>query len=354
MATPVELGILLALKLLNPVAKVTVHPTPMRKRLLMPTKMGEGYFKRPEHSKSVINAMRHVGVTVGRQPKDSEKVIAAMEEEEYKKWLVVSERADKMCGLKFDNPMGLPIMMFHNTTVFKKGVLFNFSIASSYDIDVHLQSVHISGKTYHNVKPPEWGGKTLKKCKDEKWRLGFGIRTLESEVTMLIRTGFDYAAVTATPLAGWKMCTALYNGHTYAMTLEPDFTPLDPSRYLERYEPCGLITYMTGSDTALLNYGKYINTCSDTPFRIMTRIYSTFNSHLPNVAKSLMRPNWIFPASAVVIPLAEYTILIGSRSICRLKLERAAGAVCPRATINLESAVPVLVEDSNEQFDDIE
>jgi len=354
MTTPIEQGILLSLKQMNPIAKVTVHPTPMRKRLLMPTKMGEGYFRRPEHSKSVINALRHVGVTVGRQPRDSERLIVSMDHDEYKRWLIVSERTDRMCGLKFDSPMGLPIMMFHNTTVFKKGVLFNFSVTSSYEIDIHLQSVHIAGRTYHGVKPPEWGGKTLKKCKDERWRLGFGVRTIDGEVTMLIRTGFDYAAVTAMPLAGWKMCTALYNGYTYAMTLEPDFTPLDPSKYLERYEPCGLITYMTGTDTALLNYGKYINTSSDTPFRIMTRIYATFDSHLPRVAKTLLRPNWIFPSSAVVLPLAEYTILIGSRSICRLKLERQDGAVCPRATINLESATPILIDDSNELFDDVE
>jgi len=345
---------LLALKELNPIAKVTVNPTPVRKRLLMPTKMGEGHTKRPEHSKSVISALRHVGVTVGRQPKDSERVIVAMDDDEYKKWLVISERTDKMCGMKFDNPMGLPIMMFHNTTVFKKGVLFNFSVASSYDIDVHLQSVHISNKTYHNVKPPEWGGKTMKKCKDEGWRLGFGVRVTDGEATMLIRTGFDYAAVTATPLAGLKMCTALYNGYTYAMTLEPDFTPLEPARYLEQYEPCGLITYMSGSDTALLNYGKYINTSSDTAFRVMTRIYSVFNSHLPNVAKSLLRPNWIFPVSAVELPLAEYTTLIGSRSICRLKLVKQGGAARPRATIDLTAIAPVLVNDSIEVFDDIE
>jgi len=289
-----------------------------------------------------ILSKRIFDITSSQKLTNEELGIAAMESEDFDKWLSDEKQKTFFEGTSFISPGGRPLMRLMNSNYYTEPVCFNFELSVDLPI-VEDSHITINGELYSNVSICFYGSYSLNLATKRKTRLCFGYAHVGDMTHVFGMTRPGRPFVYRLNRESRNFAIFNYARYDWLVIFKKDLTPIIDGSFGMKIEPV-FNPLMTGDTTAILNYGNYINTNATGAIKRMKQIFKHFDSDFPNHI-SRIKPNYPHhPDRTVIIPFASNNVLLGHKSSTLLRLipsERSS----EKNIIDLNGPSPVLHED---------
>jgi hypothetical protein len=336
-------------------SKAIILPTRPRKIDFKPTRMGNRSSAFTPINVKSIEAFRHFGVYATEKLNEAETKISMMDDQSYEKWLANYKIQEKNLGLEFMSPSGLPQMRVINSLILKRPYSFQFMIDTPPNAEPR-SGFTLAGQFYPDFTPCWWSDFYLRKAQAGSHRLCLGWATQGKEK-------FAFFSKDRKTILRRKIKPedndAIYtividNKDTYFCPLKRNFSPINIANF-------GMTTVMdftsmfVGDQTAIMNYGNYLNTKGIRAYNIINRIYRKFNSILPKKI-CMLKPRYpIFAPDCTKIDMGAVTYFNGFSAICKLQLTKPTRPE-PMVKIDLNGKIPMVLldtkRDEEEEFVD--
>jgi len=298
--------------------EVTIMYTIPRGKDLMPTKQGlTSYTVVRPNIKSIL-AKRLANLQVTYKLDDIDSKLADLDDRDFHLFLKKQRTISQYEGFKFKSPGGLPLMRFHNDTIFARPMCFKFVLDLPNGVSKPRLFTH-NNVAYPNFTPCFFGGFTLNMCKTSKFIPALGFSWEGEQLTIFYKHNKSRLKSYTTDTANGNVVKFSQNKINVLCPLKKDLTAINPSIFgIDCHIPN--LNEITGDSVALLNYGNYINTSAQGASKIMASIFEKLGgSYMKQI--SGYKPQYpYFPDSAVSFTRASVNHVTGTKCITRLKI----------------------------------
>jgi hypothetical protein len=289
-----------------------------RLRDLLPSFQGGTALLKTTPNMKAIMAKRLLNLSVTNLLTEEEIKISEMPTKEFNNHFKRIMTETKTEGFRFKSPGGLPLMRFHNDTVFTRPVTFQFLLKLKESVISKRLFTH-NGIPYNNFMPCFWGNYSLYKCMNESRIPALGFSIDGDEITIFFKPKIGRLNCIKMNSIEATVYNFSHQGRRYYCPIKKDLSPIDPSIFGVKVSPANS-SDITGDSIALLNYGNYLNTNAKSAFSTMNDIFETLGGMLIMQVHQHKPAYPYFTDSCITFPRGLTNQIMGTRSITKLKL----------------------------------